>query len=936
MAMKLTSSEFSKVFEHDPGSDILYDSFANAASCYPLTIYKYETLKRIVAEAQSNQTITDSKRRHKIDYFSKMLPDLKMCYFFPHDSWTSQDVQRWFRHIGFTPPDIDLSQLTGQEFLDEYVFRLFTEAEWKQLLIKYEDYCQSLQVHWPELEIRKLRDIDQVRQSMTPEDVQYVGLPYSGEDFMAVVKEIVTNSPYMPPGHTEINPANINFFAPCAVMVQSSCTGKTRFLLDPVKEDADCRSFVIYLTMQSGFDGSYWFRIMLLGWLEKCSTLYKITDLLNNAYNAFIDVLVEKEGDKEYLKQVYCKKGSIMVDELLDKLDKPLSDNNLEHERGGSRPLIVRSEDGKEKELIVVFAIDEAQILLERERTDTPDLAGEYGKSSQVNFFKLLRRAVIVAGVHHNLTIPIIFTSNDTRICNFLPVHLAESSRRYVPGSDIISRPRFLHRPMLLQESMDVWARQISVSQPYDAYLKSEEYIVNLFYHGRPYWGTLQKASHQKYPRCQDDILLMAGRKLLASYPNPVPAEVNALALLGQTVYIEPLAGSNFASKLVECRMGFLQMFDNLQHKYIATVYPEPVLSLAATNVLFDCRDSDSSFKLENVLKVFSRMTEIGQADVGAEGEFVVRLGFYVARMLAKPAVPKPHEANHGLKHAYPRKLTDVLNLLAPIDVKHCINTNYTSIYKEPIGAVHDVINEEVLDSMINFTHWIKLKSLEKIVNNVKVPLDFDHILEQALIRSSALIMPDRNYGVDLAIPMVTKSERLGALFIQVKHYVDTKSQSVNFREMASFAESMNMQGRCLHALALIYSKKDEQKAVISALDAETLEGLQKPGEVFPGIFIHGINYNFDEERVKGKKVGPFLNIERPFLDTESIESIRAHLADLSDVYRSARCRFFPKYAHYFQRNERIFKQPEETQASEAMEREIPPTSAVRRFTSLK
>ena len=33
-------------------------------------------------------------------------------------------------------------------------------------------------------------------------------------------------------------------------------------------------------------------------------------------------------------------------------------------------------------------------------------------------------------------------------------------------------------------------------------------------------------------------------------------------------------------------------------------------------------------------------MTEVGHADVGAEGKFGVRLGFYVARMLAEPAVP--------------------------------------------------------------------------------------------------------------------------------------------------------------------------------------------------------------------------------------------------------------------------------------------------------
>lgn len=40
------------------------------------------------------------------------------------------------------------------------------------------------------------------------------------------------------------------------------------------------------------------------------------------------------------------------------------------------------------------------------------------------------------------------------------------------------------------------------------------------------------------------------------------------------------------------------------------------------------CTVSESDFKLENVLKTFSRMTKVGHADVGADGECVVRLGF--------------------------------------------------------------------------------------------------------------------------------------------------------------------------------------------------------------------------------------------------------------------------------------------------------------------
>ena len=109
-------------------------------------------------------------------------------------------------------------------------------------------------------------------------------------------KENLTGKQHMTPGPTEVKSDDIHFLSPYTTMLQSSCTGKTRFLLDPVKEDAKSRSYVIYLTMHSNLEGvpvTYQLHDMLLGWLETCNSLEEISTVIHTEKSIFINILIQ-------------------------------------------------------------------------------------------------------------------------------------------------------------------------------------------------------------------------------------------------------------------------------------------------------------------------------------------------------------------------------------------------------------------------------------------------------------------------------------------------------------------------------------------------------------------------------------------------------------------------------------------------------------------
>ena len=574
----------------------------------------------------------------------------------------------------------------------------------------------------------------------------------------------------------------------------------------------------------------------------------------------------------------------------------------------------------------------------------------ESGKTAdQISFFTLLRRIGRRGNLRNSIKIPFVFTSTNSRLSNFLPHLNYDPSRRYLIESSNTPVPTYLHRPMILQETMDVWSRKLVIKKNYVDYLRSNEFVENLFLHGRPYWGSLLQAEVKQFPDSFQAIYRMAESKLTAvssHIPNStVPQDVDALALLGQTVYIEPISASEYGGKLIEARMGWLKMVDVFNnHFFVATVYPEPVLSLVAAQILFT---SDGN-SLVNCLSRFSKMTEIGVANVGADGEFVIRTAFYVARMIAKPHIGVDYQSD-VLEPAQPRFLVHVLESLAPVS---------------PI--VGNVLGAEFCESLVSFTHWIKLDSAERMEGDVKVTLNLEYVLQQALIRSSALIMPDRFKGIDLMIPIVTRSGKLGAVLLQVKNYQENtpEKQSKAFGKMLLFARENDLTDRCVYMLTFTNPKQDTTNATISHLHGNTSNALlnnlpnvadpnlpnvadsssddedsassddennasssrkksrKKPASSsrkkstsspklkLPCLVMRGLHFSFREEEVQSKESEHGLRVP-----PAAFGQLRTLLVDLADMYRDVGNRFVPKFANYHQRDENLFELPEAAQA---------------------
>ena len=930
----------------------------SSVECKDISIQTYREIC-LLLKAELEKKLEPSRMKD-LYTFIPLFDEAKLenCHFTPSLSWTGKDVLDWFALIGFVPqkPSGDYDRLlNGKALLMGDTNALFPKEDWKALDLKYRGYVKRLENITP----ITLRDISK-SSSLNKKaffDSHFCPLPYSGQDFMAVVKEIVKGRPHLPPGHSEVVVPDIEYFSPYTTLLQSSCTGKTRFLLEPIKEDEDSRSLVVYFTMCSNLDvyvGNV-FLMKLLNAMEKFD-LETCAIYFAYVYRKIIEVLSDDDGT---LKDDFSTKGGYFADTILKKMNPPLCDEppTREVDDDPFKEIVTKAQGNTpSKTVYVVIAIDEAHELLDFKRLNHPSLAlpenfDKYKKASQpqtkgkitkkasqaarelakdnlkkqqedldrkgtkfktlciddleeesdlrISYFTILRRTGRFCNLGFSLKIPVILTSTNSRLSNFMPNINYDASRRFLIESSSTAVPTYLHRPMILQETMDVWSRQLTIKESYPDYLRSSKFVENLFLHGRPYWGSLLQVGERRFPGSYKAVYELAKMKLTAVSPT-ISDDVDALALLGQTLLIEPITTAEYGSKLIEARMGFLKMVDVFSHHYfVAAVYPEPVLALVATQILFKSKGNT----LVQCLSRFSKMTEIGVANVGADGEFVVRTAFYVARMIASP-VPGVDFKSKVLQPARPRFLEDVLGSLASLS-----------------SVVEKVLGEEFLKSLISFTHWIKLDSLLRVEGEVKVPMCFEYVLQQALTRSSALVMPDRTFGVDLVIPLVTQSGELGAVLLQVKNYQENKgvTQCEAFEKMALFAKRNNLINRCVYMLAFTSPKKETKKATISQLHGNSLNALlrylgtdpKKPSKSadvkLPCLVMRGLNFSFREK--DDKNSDHELKVPKA-----NLGHLRTLLADLADMYRDAGNRFVPKFGTYYQRDEEIFESPEVAQ----------------------
>ena len=307
---------------------------------------------------------------------------------------------------------------------------------------------------------------------------EYCPLPNSGEEFMAVVRELATGRPRNVPCGTPMPMEDILHIESSAALVQGPYSGKTRFLLDQVKEDQDERSFVLYLTMKPKPEEKYTVTTKCLALLLSAvrnMNLYNCMHYFIHFYKSVVNEIVDEHG---FLKAEYSGKGGYYADKVLTSLATPHEVKSITAERDReaydpskgrypnyesppadvepSRELFFKPHDDPSaptKRLHVVLVIDEAELLLieKRKLCDVEfdqDLYGDFiGAVGAKNYKEYSLLDIIQDIVERsinlfNFRVPIIFASSSPRILQSCP-----------------------HRPMILGAMMDVWSRKIKVEK---------------------------------------------------------------------------------------------------------------------------------------------------------------------------------------------------------------------------------------------------------------------------------------------------------------------------------------------------------------------------------------------------------------------------------------------------------------------------------------
>ena len=415
-----------------------------------------------------------------------------------------------------------------------------------------------------------------------------------------MVRELATGRPRNLPYNFTMPRIDIPSFT---TLVQGRYTGKTRFLLEQIKEDQEERSFVIYFTMKSkGEEGRVTSKgmDMLLRTMDNLN-LYKSSIYFIDFYKSLVNEIVDEQG---YLKAEYSKWGGYHADCILKNMATPFEFNERSVDQCPIRELCFKPHDdptAPTKRLHVVLVIDEAHHLLKQKRTlKNGDLCERDGlsfiddtdhverKDGEVSLFSMIRRIVRYCNRIFCFRIPFILASSSPRVLQTMRCEIYygcgyESDFTVSKDDEVM---RVYRQPMILRETMNLWSRQIKVDKSYLEYIRSEEFAYNLGFFGRPIWGALMKTSNLNKFVSYNMTVYMAEMKFL-SENRTTPLEVKSLAFLGHTVFIEPLSLDSYGTVLVEAKMGFLKADDDCRQHFVAVVHPEPLLSIVATMRMF-------------------------------------------------------------------------------------------------------------------------------------------------------------------------------------------------------------------------------------------------------------------------------------------------------------------------------------------------------------
>ena len=329
---------------------------------------------------------------------------------------------------------------------------------------------------------------------------------------------------------------------------------------------------------------------------------------------------------------------------------------------------------------------------------------------SYVSLFRLLRRALRWIDVRMTIRIPVILASTNSSICNFFPKIDNDSSRREYSTREDVSYKTFLHRPMVLKETFDIWAKgHVSLDIcNWSGYFQSISYITRLAYFGRPFWGALMSTPGKSVlARFADAIFAASGKYpgfVQTIYQERDELDLDIASALGYTIYLRPLDTSDFASSLVRSRLGFIHVYYPFCQRFNVGLAAEPIMGLLANHYLFK-RDM-----LFTALHSLVRLIGFGSINLGENGELAARFVLLSAFQLSESFVVYHNynrEVLNCVERAAPRCLLAVLKKLGQLDdqllaVSDSLDSpqgqiaeyesRFESEVRAKMAAVHDIV----------------------------------------------------------------------------------------------------------------------------------------------------------------------------------------------------------------------------------------------------
>ena len=322
----------------------------------------------------------------------------KNATFAPSHSWSHQDVLDYFL-LFVDAKDFDVesfkTRVSGEEFIRGEVMPMVSSDTWEKFTTELIENSfdkvamYRIVIKASKLSSRVTKYAIHFGNARTNENMyvefklsndivssafagEYCSAGFSERDFTAVVRGLVQKKFYPPPGTGMKIEDKIHFFAPYSCLLQSSCSGKTRFLLDPIKQDEHARCMIIYFSCQLNeiidvSDESFKF---LKNYVFNIKDIVGIPRRLLAMYCHIVRSIT---GADNQLKKEYRELGSLKFEKAFDFQRCIDAINNYDDSMLEADRKIIESLHCSSKPVYVVLALDEAHNMLKENILDSKD-----------------------------------------------------------------------------------------------------------------------------------------------------------------------------------------------------------------------------------------------------------------------------------------------------------------------------------------------------------------------------------------------------------------------------------------------------------------------------------------------------------------------------------------------------------------------------------